>query len=96
MINSSRSPRPAAIRWLLVVDQTAIEQVRRHSLIVLRLALGIVFLWFGALKIFDQTPVADAVASTLYFLEPRTAVLATGIVEMVIGMGLITGQAMRL
>lgn len=55
-----------------------------------------VFVWFGALKIFGVSPVADLVAKTLFFLPPKVAVTGMGIVEVVIGIGLLGAWAMRL
>ncbi|MBC5807705.1 MAG: DUF417 family protein [Candidatus Eremiobacter antarcticus] len=61
----------------------------------LRLSLGIVFVWFGALKIVGASPVSDLVAKTAYFLPPAVAIIGTGCVEVIIGLGLLTGWAMR-
>lgn len=81
---------------LKAVDAAVIEFMRRYSMLILRVALGIVFLWFGALKIFDVSPVEGMVARTATVLPPRAAVLSAGIVEAVIGAGLLTGIAIRL
>ena len=40
-----------------------------RSLTLLRLSLGAVFVWFGALKIAGVTPVADLVAGTVPWLD---------------------------
>src|SRR5262245_61437436 len=50
----------SALRLLHVAD--------RVSLPLLRASLGVVFIWFGALKLSDATPVGDLVANTLPFL----------------------------
>ncbi len=59
------------------------------------MSLGIVFVWFGALKILGVSPVSDLVTKTAYFLPPAVALIGTGIVEVIIGLGLLTGWAMR-
>lgn len=82
-------------RWLIRFDRGVIGITRRYSLLILRIALGIVFIWFGALKVFDASPVAGLVAETLPFLSPRVAVLCLGAVEVIIGLGLLTGWAIR-
>jgi uncharacterized membrane protein YphA (DoxX/SURF4 family) len=69
---------------------------RRHGVLTLRIALGVVFIWFGALKVADMSPVADLVADIVPILSDRPAVLAVGIVELVVGLGLIVGFAIRL
>ena len=37
---------------------------------LLRISLGVVFLWFGLLKVFDVSPVAGLVAKTIYWFDP--------------------------
>lgn len=81
--------------WVVRFDRGVIGLTRRYSLLILRIALGIVFIWFGALKIFNASPVAGLVAETLPFLSPRVAVLSVGAIEVIIGMGLLTGWAIR-
>jgi putative oxidoreductase len=81
--------------WLQELDNRAIGFVRRNAVLLLRVALAIVFVWFGALKVFGVSPVADLVASTLPFLPPHLAVTSMGILEILIGLGLATGWALR-
>jgi uncharacterized membrane protein YphA (DoxX/SURF4 family) len=88
------SPGPAP-SWLLRFDHAAIEFTRRHGLRILRVALGLVFLWFGALKLLDVSPVADLVAQTVYWLPAELVVRGLGGLEIVIGLGLLTGWAIR-
>jgi uncharacterized membrane protein YphA (DoxX/SURF4 family) len=68
----------------------------RHGLTILRLALGIVFFWFGALKLFpDLSPAEDLVRETTYFVDPDWFIPVLAIWEMAIGLGLIFGLLMR-
>lgn len=69
--------------------------MRRYSLLLLRLALAVVFIWFGALKLLDVSPVATLVADTVPFVPARTAVVVTGIAETSIGVGLLTARFPR-
>lgn len=62
---------------------------------MLRVALGIVFLWFGALKVLGISPVADIVSSTYSFLPQREFLLFLGIWEVLIGIGLLARIALR-
>ena len=48
--------------------------VRPFSLLMLRVSLGVVFVWFGALKVANVTPVGALVAGT----KLTVAVLAVG------------------
>ena len=81
---------------LYLLESAVIDLMRRYSLLMLRMALATVFVWFGALKIFDVSPVADLVASSLSVMPPRLAVTVTGVVELAIGLGLLTGRHPRL
>lgn len=74
----------------------------RWSLPFLRVSLGVVFLWFGALKLFPgQSPAEALVADTtriLFFglVPERAAVAAIGAWEVAIGAGLLAGRWLRL
>jgi uncharacterized membrane protein YkgB len=70
--------------------------MRRYGILALRIALGITFIWFGALKIFRVSPVAELVATTVYWFPPEFVVPALGVWEVLVGLGLLTGWAMRL
>ncbi len=72
-----------------------VAALQRWSIPILRVSLGIVFLWFGALKVFGVTPVADLVAATVYWVDPDWFVPFLGVVEMLVGAGLILRRAMR-
>ena len=78
------------------LDQVLIQFNRHHGLVLLRVALGVVFLWFGALKVADASPAAQLVAETLPLLPARLAVLLMGLIEMAVGIGLLVGKALRL
>jgi uncharacterized membrane protein YphA (DoxX/SURF4 family) len=72
-----------------------------HGLKLLRLAIGVVFLWFGALKLFPGASPAATLAGrtfeslTFGVIEPHMAVPILGIWEVVIGLGLLAGRLMR-
>ena len=77
------------------LDRRIVELLRRWSPLALRLALGVVFVWFGALKVLGVTPVADLVARTVYWVDPAWLVPTLGAAEVAIGVGLITGRWLR-
>lgn len=81
--------------WLHEFDDRLIGFVQRNSIVWLRVALALVFFWFGALKVFGVSPVADLVARTLPFLPPEIVVRSVGSLEMLIALGLLTGWAIR-
>ena len=78
------------------VDQMLVPWLRRWSVVLLRTSLGVVFIWFGALKVLDVSPVADLVADTVYWVNPGWFVPLLGAVEMLIGIGLAFGRGLRL
>lgn len=73
----------------------------RHGVTLLRLAVGVVFLWFGALKFFPGLSPAEALAGrtiqdlTGGFVPATTAIPVLAAVECLIGLGLVTGLATR-
>jgi len=83
-------------RRLKRIDQRVDYFLRRYSIPALRLSLGVVFLWFGALKIAGYTPVTDLVARTVYWVDPGWFVPVLGVAEVFVGIGLITRRLMRL
>ena len=72
-----------------------------YGLILMRLALGLVFLWFGALKLFPGASPAESLAGrTIEVLSggligQSVAVPALGVWEGLIGLGLLSGMFMR-
>ena len=77
------------------LDSVLVPWLRRWSLPALRISLGVVFVWFGALKVLGVTPVFDLVASTVYWVDPDWFVPALGVAEMLIGIGLVGGWLLR-
>ncbi len=84
-----------------VVDARITNWMARHGLPLLRISLGIVFLWFGALKFFPGlSPASDLATRTIETLSfgvvPASASmpLLAGW-ECLIGLGLLFGIFMR-
>jgi len=70
--------------------------MQKYGLTVLRIGLGIVFLWFGVLKFFKGlSPAEDLVRNTIYFVDPDFFIPVLAAWESLIGIGLITGKFMR-
>jgi uncharacterized membrane protein YphA (DoxX/SURF4 family) len=79
------------------LDRSITRWMARYGLIVLRLGLGTVFLWFGALKLMPGlSPAEELVRNTTYFVDPDLFLPVLAIWEMVIGLGLIFGKFMRI
>ena len=70
--------------------------MQKYGLTVLRIGLGIVFLWFGVLKFFKGlSPAEDLVRNTIYFVDPDFFIPVLAAWESLIGIGLISGKFMR-
>jgi len=68
----------------------------RYGLSIMRVGLGIVFLWFGILKLFPGlSPAEGLVRRTVYFLDPDFFLPVLAVWEVLIGVGLILGRLMR-
>ncbi len=48
------------------VDERAIRLMAEYWVLVLRVSLGIVFVWLGLLKVMGASPVYELVANTVY------------------------------
>lgn len=62
----------------------------------MRISLAVIFIWFGLLKVIGQSPVADLVAQTVYWVSPDIFIPFLGLWETVVGLGLLFGTALRL
>jgi len=92
---SSQDRPPSATRRsisLSAVERRVAALVRPFSLPLLRVSLGVVFIWFGALKVTNATPVGDLVAGTMPWLDPTWFVPLLGGIEVVVGVALIAGR----
>lgn len=63
--------------------------MEKHSINLMRIALAIVYIWFGALKIFGMSPAEDLVAKTVFWFKPEFFIPILGICEVLIGIGLL-------
>ncbi len=74
---------------LETLDWKFLSAMQRLGTPLLRVTLGIVFIWFGALKAAGVSPVDKMVASIYPIFSEPALILALGIFEVVIGIGLI-------
>lgn len=61
----------------------------------LRISLGVIFFWFGALKAAGYNPVYDIVNASFPLLATETGNLILGIFEAAIGLGLLVNRLPR-
>ena len=80
-----------------IVDRQITRWMAQNGLSLMRVSLGIVFFWFGALKLLPGlSPAEELVRNTTYFVNPDWFIPLLAVWEMVIGLGLIFGKFMRL
>jgi len=73
-------------RMVIRFDNFVITFFGKIGLPFLRISIGIVFVWFGALKTVGQlSPAYDLVAATVYWLTPEIIVPLLGWWEVAIG-----------
>lgn len=79
-----------------LLDEVITLYMAKYGLTILRLGLGIVFLWFGVLKFFPGlSPAENLVRNTIYFMNPDFFLQMLAVWESLIGLGLIFGKFMR-
>jgi putative oxidoreductase len=89
---------PSAHRaWQSDLDG-AIAAMTRHAAGTLRVMIGVVFVWFGVLKVMGHSPAAALVTQTVRVLPVGHApvVAMLGMIEIAIGLGLLFGIALRM
>ena len=98
MASTNPPAKLARTTWSLVdrIDRMVIPFLRRVAVPVLRISLGVVFVWFGLLKIFEVSPVSELVARTVYWVDPDIIVPLLGVFEVTVGVLLLLGRALRL
>ena len=77
------------------IDRKVIGFMSSYAILIIRLSLGIVFVWFGLLKVMGVSPVFDLASHIVYWLPSELFVPLLGIWEMAIGVGLLLGKALR-
>ena len=83
------------------LDAAITQWMGRHGIRLLRISLGIVFLWFGVLKFFPGlSPAQDLAARTIQVLSfglvpPPVSVPVLALWECLIGLGLIFRRYLR-
>lgn len=70
--------------------------MQKYGVDLLRISLGIVFFWFGALKIAGQSPVEYLIAQTYSFLPAKEFIIFLGVWEIIIGIGLLFKVSLKL
>jgi uncharacterized membrane protein YkgB len=86
----------------LHAEQWIVRRMARNGLFLARLALGIIFLWFGLLKFYPAVQPIDILAEkvltviTFHLFRPETCLHVLAFFECVIGFGMLTGKFLRI
>jgi uncharacterized membrane protein YkgB len=84
------------------VDRRITRWLAEHGLTLLRISIGVIFLWFGVLKFWPNLSPADSLATdtierlTFGLVDGTLARILLALLETAIGIGLVTGRLMRL
>ena len=103
-MQSSYSTDPELTGWrrrYADLDRAIAGWMARVGIVVLRLGLGVVFLWFGILKFVPGLSPAEDLATrtieslTLGAIEPGFALIVLAAWESLIGLGFLSGRFLR-
>src|SRR5680860_261054 len=84
-----------------LIDRRITRWLAEHGLTLLRISIGLIFVWFGVLKFWPGLSPADQLAAetidrlSFGLIAEDLARVLLAILETAIGMGLITGKFMR-
>ncbi|MBA2245501.1 MAG: DoxX family protein [Gemmatimonadetes bacterium] len=81
---------------LSAIDMRVTEWMAEHGIQLLRIAISLVFVWFGGLKLLPGlSPAEGLVRATMPFVPGELFVPLLGIWEVLIGLGFLTGRFLR-
>lgn len=85
-----------------IIDRAVTGWMARYGVTLLRWSIGVIFIWFGALKLFPGLSPADDIATdtsmvlTLELFGEDFVRIALAFLELTIGFGLLLGRFLRL
>ncbi len=82
---------------LQTVDLTIVRWLQRYGITLLRISVGIIFVWFGALKLVPGlSPAEPLIRALMPDAVENFALPMIGLMEVVIGVGYIVGRYLRI
>ncbi len=76
-------------------DHVVATAMERYGHLLHRITLGLVFIWFGTLKLVGVSTATSIIAHTVFIGSPQTTVPILGLWEAVIGVCLIVRPLVR-
>lgn len=83
------------IEAIEAIDDTIIDAMADSAIPLLRMSLGVTYIWFGALKLVNASPVSDLVVGTVPFLPRKLVMPILGVWEVALGLALLFRVALR-
>ena len=83
------------IKSLNRIDQRIAGVMEKYGVLLLRISLGVIFFWFGLLKLIGVSEANELAARTVYWIRPDVFIPILAIWEMLIGVGLIVRPLVR-
>lgn len=83
------------------ISEKVLNSIESKGILVLRISVGIIFLWFGFLKYFHDVSDAEDIASktiswlTLGFIKSGFSMPLLATLECIIGIGILTKKYMK-
>ncbi len=82
--------------WFDETDRRIAGAMEKYGIRLLRLSLGVIFIWFGALKLVEGlSPAEELVKRTVYWFAPDVFFPILGGWEVLIGIGLLFRPLLR-
>jgi uncharacterized membrane protein YkgB len=78
------------------IDRHISGWMERYGYFILRISIGIVFIWFGILKPLGISPAEQLVRGTVYWIDPDIIVPLLGWWEVAIGVTLLFRPLVRI
>ena len=83
------------LRHFNIIDHAIASWMERHGLLLLRISVALIFIWFGALKPFRISPADDLIQRTVYWFDPDVFIPILGAWEVLIGACLLVRPLIR-
>ena len=89
--------KPTLLQRFDRIDRAITHWMADNGITLLRISMGVIFFWFGALKLIPGgSPAEGLIRESITFLPMNLFLPFLAVWEMAIGLGFITGKLMRL
>lgn len=78
------------------IDRIITRWMDQYGLLLLRVFVAIIFIWFGALKLLNMSPESELIRKTVYWVSPYLFMPFLGCWEIAIGITLLYQPLIRI